>query len=275
MGHWLAESVWLNNTANAIKGGYHAEFPIGEVSAKSDVSTVADGIAVLEIDGMMLKGASKFGGTSTVALRNQIRKIKADDSIKKVLIHADSGGGLVAGTKELADDIASLNEEKEVVAFIEDLGASACYWACSQASKIVANATAEIGSLGTVAVVADTSEAYQREGVKVHVISTGEFKGAMSEGTEITEPMLQDMQERVNDINEIFMNAVADGRGMERETVNKIADGRVFIASKAMKLGLIDEISTLDAVIGDMQKSMQKDTLAERQGVVARKLQGK
>lgn len=269
MGHWLAESNWLNNHINAFNGAFNDDVKANEQKENQG------SIGVLSIDGMMMKGLSWFGGTSTVNLRAQIRALRADDSIKKVLLHVDSGGGAVAGTKELADDIAKLNEEKEVIAFIEDLGASACYWACSSASAIYANKTAEVGSLGVVAVVQDTSEMYKNAGINVKVISTGEFKGAMTEGTEITEPMVEDMQERINDINEVFMDAVADGRGIDRKTVDAMADGRVHIASKALDMGLIDGVSTVDDVVAMMQNDIEKDSLAERQENIAQRLQGR
>jgi signal peptide peptidase SppA len=272
MGTWLAEPVWFSNFANAIKSGIHAETAIKSIDDSVEDAQTEDGIAVIMVEGMMMKGSSKFGGTSTVGLRRQIRGIMADESVKRVLLHVDSGGGNVAGTKELADDIAALNEKKPVTAFIEDLGASAAFWVASQATKVVANKTASIGSLGVVAVVQDTSEAFERSGVKVHVISTGEFKGAMANGTEVTEPMLADMQEHVNALHEIFMDAVADGRAMSREDIDAVADGRVFLADKALSIGLIDAVDSLDNTIAGMQESIQAESNKGRQNRITERL---
>jgi len=251
MGLWLAEPVWMKNTVSAIKSGIYPEAQTA--STLSDLAEegveFVSGVAVIRMFGPMMKGSSKFGGVSTVQARRQLRVAAENDDVKRILLVIDSPGGTVSGTNELGQDVQSITQRKPVTAFIEDLGASAAFWVASQTSKIVSNETAEVGSLGVVAVVEDSSEAFERAGVKVHVISTGEFKGAMADGTPITEEMIEEFKGRIMDINDIFMSRVQEGRGIDQKELSKIWDGRVFIAAKALGLGLIDEISTLDATL--------------------------
>jgi signal peptide peptidase SppA len=229
---------------------------------------VHNGIALIVIAGPLMKKASKFGGTSSVETRSAIRKAVNDEEDKSILLHIDSPGGTVAGTADLAADVKAANVLKPVYAYIEDLGASAAYWVASQARRITANATAEVGSIGTLLVLADTSGMYESKGIKVHVISTGKYKGAGADGAPVTDDHIKMFQEEVDDLNEHFLNGVAKGRKgkMTMAQVREVADGRCHIASKAKDLGLIDEVGSLDVVMSFIRKT---DVLEEENEPIA------
>jgi len=214
----------------------------------------SNGVAVIQIVGPMSKagGGFFFRGASTVDIRRQLREAAASDAVSSILLNIDSPGGTVAGTADLADDVAEVDAIKPIHAHIQDLGASAAFWVASQARRITANRTAEVGSIGTVAVVEDFSALFEKEGIKVHVISTGDMKGAFAFGTEVTEEMLDMIKEQVSDLNDHFQEAVAKGRKLNTEQLASVSDGRVFIAEKAQALGLIDSISTLDDAVAEM-----------------------
>ena len=162
------------------------------------------------------------------------------------MLHIDSPGGTVAGTGDLAAAVARADMKKPVFAFIEDLGASAAFWVASQARKVFTNSSAMIGSIGTFGVVHDMSVMAAREGVKVHVIKAGKFKGAGVPGTEVTADQLMEQQRVVDDLNEEFVRGVATGRKMSMEAVREIADGRVHVGKSAQKLGFSDGVKTFD-----------------------------
>lgn len=217
------------------------------------------GLAVVAISGMMRKRASSMSSsTSTIATRRQIRAAAKDAAVSSILLHIESPGGLVAGTKELADDVAAAAKQKQVIAFVEDLGASAAYYVASQATKIYANEPALVGSIGTYAVIQDTSEMAEKLGVKVHVINAGAFKGTGEPGTPVTDEQLAYLQQMIEQQNELFLSAVGTGRRMARDKVTQLADGRVHMASAAVTLGLIDAVRTLDSVIAELSQSSKK-----------------
>lgn len=221
--------------------------------------TVADGqVAVIELQGEMMKAASSFGGASTVRARRQIRKARNDATVKSILLYIDSPGGTVAGTEDLANDVAAAAKQKPVVTFFEDLGASAAYWVGSQATTIFANNSALVGSIGTFAVLADYSAAAEAAGIKVHVIKAGTFKGAGVAGTEVSDELLTELQRRVNDFNDLFLAGVARGRsGLSISRVRELADGRVHLAQQARTLGLIDQVGSLESAIGEALRLAQ------------------
>jgi len=116
------------------------------------------GIMVIPMEGTMMKGVSSFGGVSTVQIRRVLRMAASNSQVKGILLRADSPGGTVAGTDELAEEIKVIGQIKPIRTHVEGLMASAMFWVGSQSSRVTASKTSQIGSLGTVAVVNDLSE---------------------------------------------------------------------------------------------------------------------
>lgn len=219
----------------------------------------ADGVAVIKLTGTLQKQvASLSGGTSTVIARRELRDAVADDSIGAILLSIESPGGTVAGTEELALEVASAASKKYVHAHITDLGASAAYWIASQASRVTANRAGLVGSIGTYTVVIDASGMAAKEGVKVHVVRAGAYKGMGTMGTEITPDQLAEIQRLVDSRNEMFLGGVSTGRKMAIEQVRQLADGRVHASSDAIGLGLIDSVNSFESAMAVASESAQR-----------------
>ncbi len=213
-------------------------------------------VAVVTIRGSMMKHQTSMGeGASTVLARRAIRAAVADNSINGILLLIDSPGGTVAGTRDLAEEVANANKQKPVIAYIEDLGASAAYWVASQASKVHANATALVGSIGTFAVLYDFSKQCDKLGVKVHVVRAGKFKGMGTEGTEITDEQLAYWQGIVDKLNDLFLAGVSAGRKLPLSKITELADGRVHVGIEAQRLGLIDGVQTFAATVNQLSNT--------------------
>lgn len=226
------------------------------------------GIRIVSIEGTMMRGESSFGGTSTVIARKILRAAMDDPNTLGTLLLEDTPGGTVAGTDEFASDIRAHGVLKPIRTHVNGLMASAGFWVGSQTSFITASRTSQIGSLGTVAVVHDMSEAAAKQGIKVHVVSTGDFKGAFTPGSEVTKAHLADLQSLVNELNEFFKEAVMDGRGLSSKEVNKLFDGRVHLAETALKLGLIDAVMPLEEAVRTFENDVRPT--ADSSGVLAR-----
>lgn len=230
------------------------------VSQRSTISARARGddrpydlqqsVAILSLVGPMTKAQVSFGsGCSTVQLRRDLRAANADPDVKAIILRIDSPGGSVAGTAELADEVAAINKVKPVYAYIEDCGCSAAYWVASQAKKIFANRTAIVGSIGTLLVLEDWSKAFEQAGVEVLVFSTGEFKGSGTFGTEITLAQREKFQKMVDGLQEHFLSAVSTGRRISKTKAKALADGNTHVGMEALDLGLVDEIASFDQVL--------------------------
>lgn len=226
-----------------------------------------DGVALISLEGTLQKHqASMSRATSTVLARRDIRAAMNDDSIGAIQLHIDSPGGTVAGTEELVADIVEAGKRKPVFAHVSDLGASAAYWVASAAHRITATRSSLIGSIGTYAVVSDFSGFAAKEGVKVHVVRAGDFKGAGVPGTEVTAAQLAETQRIVDGLNQLFLDGVASGRKMSIERVKMVADGRVHIAGDAVSLGLIDAVQSFDQAFAAAVQVANKSTPSKRKG---------
>lgn len=268
---WLAEPAWLSGTVEAIRAGLHPMARDG-VARESDVMAITnDGVAIISIIGAMMKGGSKFSDTTnSVLIRQAVRDAAADSTIKSIMLHIDSPGGTVAGTQELARDVLAARQSKPVHAFVDDMAASAALWIVSQTGHITAGQTSSIGSIGVIMVVTDSSKAAEMAGIKVHVIATGEHKGAGVPGTEITESHLSVFQERADDLNAIFIAAIASGRGMTVDAVSALADGSVMLAEKAKAAHLIDEVGTFESALERLKAAAAPSRNARARAQISR-----
>jgi signal peptide peptidase SppA len=238
---------------------------------------IEDGIARLHLAGPMTKKRtsyqSMFGGTSTIALRNAIREALHDDEVKGAFLEIDSPGGTVAGTNALADDIASLAASKPLHAHVHDTMASAALWAGSQSGYVTADPAASIGSIGVIARLVDTSGRYEAEKVKIHVITTGPYKGVGASGAPVPKEHIQEVQREIDAIHELFVAAISRGTGLSPAAVRLMADGRVHLASDARRMGLIDRVASLDDAFNQLKESISANRLgrgrAGRSSIVA------
>jgi signal peptide peptidase SppA len=190
--------------------------------------------------------------------------------VRAILLHIESPGGTVGGTAEAYDAI--VNSRKPVHSHIEDLGASAALWIASASKSISANKSAAVGSIGTYTAIQDTSGAYAKDGVKVHVISSGGVKGGGVDGAPISDAYLAETQKRIDSITDLFVEAVAKGRGMSSARVKELADGRIHLATAAKGLGLIDKVASLDEAHFSIARSaMNEDQIKAAEALAAEK----
>lgn len=252
--------------------GFEEELGAYEGGNERKPYLLQDKVAIIPVEGPLTKARSSLGGGSTLDIQRAVRMAGNDKDVQSLLLQIDSPGGHVAGIAAAANEIQRVAEKKPIHAHIDDLGASAAYWLASQAHSITANATAEVGSIGTMAAVYDESKRFDRLGIQVHVLSTGPYKGLGAQGTEITDKALEYLQARVDDINTHFLAAVQRGRKtLTAAQVKQVADGRVHIAEKAQALGLIDGVASFDDAFegtrrlkGRLPALAQVDTLLMR-----------
>jgi signal peptide peptidase SppA len=259
LGIWCIEPLWFNQAVLAVKEGLWCpgafdkhefdETPVA-IDTGRKAYDVLNRVARIPLIGPMMKGDSKFGGVSTVRARRLLQTAARDPDVDSILLHIDSPGGHVAGTQALADDVYRIDRTvKPVVTHYDDLGASAAVWVGSQARHVSVNRGGEVGSIGTVAVLEDTSKRMDRLGVTVHVISTGPYKGTGVEGTPLSTEGLAYIRERVESLNHHFVEALTRGRPLSLEQLHTLREGKVYGASDAQRLGLVDRITSLEEAL--------------------------
>lgn len=252
MGLYAIEPMVLRGLVAEAKARRLAEHPVDQPTIRAEQVAVpgqAKTVAVIPFHGPVTKKRSKFSEASAIELRAAVRQAAKDPTVDKIVLHIDSPGGAVSGIDDLAAEVREAKKLKPVVAYIEDLGASAAYWVASQATEIVANRGAFVGSLGVYGVIHDTSGAYEREGIKVHVVSSGGAKGKGVAGVPVDETTLSEERRLIEAITDLFKLNVREGRKLTHAATTDLFDGRVHMAGKALELGLIDRIGTFESAI--------------------------
>lgn len=218
-----------------------------------------NGVAVLNLFGFLTPRADGMdvssGGTGLEQFASVFRRAMATPDVRAIVLNVDSPGGTVAGTQELADEIASARGKgKRIIAVATGMMASAAYWIGSQADEVVGTPSAQVGSIGVMALHEDLSEQLRKAGVQVSVIKAGKFKAEGNPFEPLSDDARAAMQEKVDRTYATFVKAVARGRGVTATEVrNGYGQGRTLDVQAALEAKLIDRASTLDAVVLKLQ----------------------
>ena len=203
-------------------------------------------IGVIPIDGI-IKNSDK--------IIEQIADFRNNKKIKAIILRINSPGGGVGPSQEIYKETIRTVKTKKVIASLGSIAASGGYYIASAADKIVANPGTLTGSIGVIMEFVRIEELLGKIGVQLRVIKSGEFKDIGSPSRKMTDKEKELLQDIIEDVKEQFVNAVAQGRKMQREKILEIADGRIFSGKKAKALGLIDSLGNFrDAV--DLAKEM-------------------
>ena len=200
-------------------------------------------IAVVEMEGAI--GPRLKAGEYAKLLRS----IQENDRIGAVVLDIDSPGGSAPASNYLYLAVQSLVKHKPVVAFIRGLGASGAYLFSCPSSRIIAIPSAIVGSIGVIAMRPLLYEALDKIGVRMTVTKSDRLKDMGSMFREPTPEEEEKERELVEDLYQQFLDAVAQGRGLDMPAVRSIATGEVFTARRGKELGLIDELGDLDRAI--------------------------
>ena len=206
-------------------------------------------IAVVYADGEIIDGEDK----SNVAgdrFASVLAKVRADSTVKAVVFRVNSPGGSVLASEKIKAEVELLREQKPVVASYGDYAASGGYWISNSCDKIFSNETTLTGSIGVFSMIPEFSKV-MKDVVHVNMVSVSSNKHTdmYSLMRPFDDAERDYMQASVENIYDKFVNIVAEGRELESDYVDSIAQGRVWAGSDALKIGLVDEIGTLEDAI--------------------------
>ncbi|MDQ7794928.1 MAG: signal peptide peptidase SppA [bacterium] len=202
-------------------------------------------VGVIRLEGAITAGGSAQDFFTSVSGSDRIlsllQEARRDPSIRAVVLRINSPGGSAAGAQEIAREVSRLREAgKPVVAAIADVGASGAYWVACLTDLVVVNPGSLTGSIGVYIETATLQELYRMLGMEFEIFKSGPHKDMGSTRRPPTDEERAIFQGMVDDIYEQFVDVVAEGRGLQRERVLELADGRVFTGRQAVALGLAD-----------------------------------
>ena len=202
----------------------------------------------------LLGGGSHCIVSSTVC--SDLKDLMDDDDVKAVVIRVNSGGGDAFASEQIWHQVMELKKKKPVVVSMGGYAASGAYYMSAPASWIVAQPTTLTGSIGIFAVFPDMSGLVtQKLGVKFDEVKTNRnstFGNIMARPFNEEETAV--MQQYVNRGYQLFRKRVADGRRLPVESVEKIAQGRVWLGADAIGLKLVDQLGGLNDAVAKAAK---------------------
>ena len=181
---------------------------------------------------------------------NIIAKVRADSTVKAVVLRVNSPGGTVLAASKIKEEIDLTRAVKPVVASYGAYAASGGYWISNSCDHIFSNAGTITGSIGCFSAIPEFGKTV-RDVAHINIVPVNSHKhsDALSLMRPFDEEETRLMQEYVDDIYANFVTIVAEGRDMTFEAVDEIAQGRVWTGADALKLGLVDEIGSLEDAI--------------------------
>ncbi|XOV77542.1 MAG: signal peptide peptidase SppA [Aestuariibacter sp.] len=206
-------------------------------------------VGVVVAKGTILNGNQKpgtIGGDSTAKL---LRKARMDDTVKAVVLYVDSPGGSAFASEVIRQEIEQLRKAgKPVVAAMSTYAASGGYWISASADEIWAAPSTITGSIGIFGMFMTYEDSLSYLGINTDGVGTTEFAGISPFRT--LDPKVADVfQTSIEHGYKQFLNLVAESRDMDVNSVDNIAQGRVWTGEKAYELGLVDNLGYLEDAI--------------------------
>jgi protease-4 len=215
-----------------------------------------DAVAVVVAKGAILDGSQPpgvIGGDSTAAL---VRKARLDDRVKAVVLRVDSGGGSSFASEVIREEMARTRAAgKPVVVSMGSVAASGGYWIATSSDEIWASPNTVTGSIGIFGMFPTFQKPLARHlGVHVDGVGTTWLSGALRPDREMKPELKEAFQVVIQSGYEDFLQRVAKARQMDRDSVDRIARGRVWSGSDAKGLKLVDQLGSLDQAVAAAAK---------------------
>lgn len=242
----------------------------GDVVKVDDLPPVEDGlaylwpfgdkVALINVQGEITRGQSAsniiFGGQSTGAedLAQQIDLACDDKRVKAIILRINSPGGDEMASDQIYRKLQAARHDdgKIIVASVGDMAASGGYYLAAGCDLIMADPSSLIGSIGNFSIIPDLSGLYEKLGIEIQEIGHGQVYFPTSRPLNDKEKQL--MEAYIEAGYQMFIQAVAKGRGLAEEKVRLLADGRLFTGLRSKQIGLIDKTGNFYAALDEAKR---------------------
>ena len=246
----------LKRAVGASKNDLSASSKLNTISSSSYFKTIkstpidsSDRIALVYAQGSILYGEGSPTIMGQETMNKALQSAREDRNVKAVVLRINSPGGSALTSDLIWREVEKTAKEKPVVVSISDVAASGGYYIATPATYIIAQPTSITGSIGVFGTLPNASELAKQWGISSYTLSTHERSATYSPLRPLSDTFRAELTEGIEQTYQTFLERVASGRSMSIESVDAIAQGRVYLAPKALELGLVDEIGTLDDAI--------------------------
>lgn len=217
---------------------------------------ISFGMQGSDLAGLEMSRGEKVGVVEIVGviansreILEQLKRFREDEDIKAIVVRVDSPGGVVGPSQEIYREVVRTRTTKKVIASMGAVAASGGYYVIAGADGIVANPGTITGSIGVIMEYTNFRELFHKIGLSPVVIKSGKFKDAGSPVRDMTPEEEQLLKDFVDQLHQQFVSAIAEGRRIELEKVQELADGRIYTGQDAKEIGLVDRIGNLEDAI--------------------------
>ena len=211
-----------------------------------------DQIAVLYAEGSIMSGSpstTDFTDIYAESLIKEIEKLKENKDVKAVVFRVNSPGGSAYASEQIWKAVSDLKAKKPVVVSMGDYAASGGYYISCNATKIIAQPNTLTGSIGIFGMFPNVEGLTNKLGLTFDNVKTNKY----ADFGDITRPMREDekriLQAYIERGYDLFLTRCSDGRGIAKDSLNLIAQGRVWTGNQALKIGLVDGIGGISKAI--------------------------
>lgn len=219
------------------------------VTIKAVTAKAKNKIAIIYANGEIVDGSAK----SEVAgdrFASIISKVRADSTVKAVVLRVNSPGGSVLASEKIKTELDLLKGDKPVIASYGAYAASGGYWISNNCDKIFSDAVTLTGSIGVFGMFPDFSAVLKDVAhVGVESISSNKHGDMLSLMRPFDDDETAYLQRSIEDVYERFTTIVSEGRGLDKDFVDEVGQGRVWTGADALTLHLVDEIGGLEDAV--------------------------
>jgi protease-4 len=216
-----------------------------------------DKIGIIVASGVIMDGAQPAGRVGGDTMADLLVRARTDDQVKALVVRIDSGGGSATASEVIRREIELTSKAgKPVFVSMGSIAASGGYWMAAPADQIWATPTTITGSIGIWGAFPTFEKSLKSLGITSDGVGTTELSDAFDPSRPLNDLVAQSMRQIIDQGYRRFIQRVAEGRKMEPEAVEKIAQGRVWAGTTAKELGLVDEIGSLKDTISAVAKSV-------------------
>jgi len=245
---WLMEDGALQVLANAYPDTKAVSFYSDEEESDLNKMVIKGNTAIIPIMGPLFAQDNFITkvlgvGKTYTSITKELRDAAANSDVENIVLSVNTPGGQTVGVNATAGVIKEVAKNKPVKAFVHGNGASAGYWLISAADEIYMDATAGVGSIGVKAIVPKPVD----DDWEMEIVNSDSPNKAPDVSTKEGQEVIRTM---LDDLAEVFIAAVAEGRNVSEKTVlNDFGKGGILIGQKAVDAGMADGLATFEEVL--------------------------
>ncbi|MEO6213622.1 MAG: signal peptide peptidase SppA [Vicinamibacterales bacterium] len=244
-----------------------------KVSASSVGLNRGPRIAVVYAVGVITSGASSYDSASGQSVGSDtlveiLRKVRADDSIKAIVLRVDSPGGSAVASDIIWREVLLTRQVKPVIASMSDVAASGGYYISMPAHAIVAQPATLTGSIGVVLVKFAIGGTLEKLGMNMERVTSGRYADLYAPDRIFTPEERAKVLEQMQATYDAFVEKAAAGRNTTPERIDAIGQGRVWTGAQGKQIGLVDELGGLNRAIAIAKQRAKIDEKSEVELVV-------